>query len=47
MGVIGMIIRWITSKYEQFEEANERMVHATEIIVTGIRKKEEDDDEDN
>lgn len=45
MGIIGMIICWITRKYEQFEEAIERMVHATEIIVTEIRKKEEDDDE--
>lgn len=47
MGTIGMIICWITRKYEQFEEAIERMMHATKIIVTGIRKKEEDDDEDN
>lgn len=45
MGIIGMIIRWITRKYEQFEEAIEQMIHATKIIVTEIRKKEEDDDE--
>ena len=43
MGIIGMIICWITRKYEKFEEAIERMVHATEIIVTEIRKKEEDE----
>ena len=45
MGIIGMIICWITRKYEQLEEAIERMMHATKIIVTEIRKKEEDDDE--
>ena len=45
MGIIGMIIRWITRKYEQFEEAIEQMVHATKIIVTEIRKKADDDDE--
>lgn len=47
MGIIGMIIRWITRKYEQLEEVIERMVHATKIIVTEIRKETEDDNEDN
>lgn len=45
MGIIGMIICWITRKYEQLEEVIERMVHATKIIVTEIRKKAEDDNE--
>lgn len=45
MGIIGMIIRRITRKYEQLEEVIERMVHATKIIVTEIRKKAEDNNE--
>lgn len=47
MGTIGLTIYRITKMYEQLDEVIERMTHATKIIVTEIRKKAEDDDEDN